>query len=84
MNAEAQVDLRVSKRVALGGQAGLEVLLDVFNVFNRTNFAEVNNVFGPGPFPEAPLRDSSGRVTYGRFVKAQAPRQVQLGARLRF
>ena len=84
MDAEMQIDLRVSKRIAFSGRTGLELMFDVFNLFNRTNFVEINNVFGPGAFPDAPLGDGSGRITYGRFEKAQAPRQIQLGARLRF
>jgi carboxypeptidase family protein/TonB-dependent receptor-like protein len=84
MNAEAQVDVRVSRRFALGSSVSVDVLFDAFNLFNRTNYLEINNVFGPGAFPGSPLRDNSGRVTYGRFEKAQAPRQLQLGARLRF
>jgi hypothetical protein len=84
MNADAQVDVRVSRRFALRGPVSVDVLFDAFNLFNRTNYLEINTVFGPGPFPGSPLRNSSGRVTYGRFEKAQAPRQLQLGARLRF
>jgi hypothetical protein len=59
-------------------------MVDIFNLFNRTTFTEINNVFGPGPFPQEPARDSLGRVTYGRGEKAAAPRQVQLGVRLNF
>jgi hypothetical protein len=48
------------------------------------NYAEVNDVFGTGPFPDQPQRDAQGRVTYGRFTKAYPPRQVQLALRLQF
>jgi hypothetical protein len=74
----------VTKRFALSGAASLDVMLDMFNLFNHTNFTEVNNVFGTGAFPVAPLRDAAGRVTYGLFEKAASPRQFQLGARLNF
>jgi len=51
---------------------------------NQTNFTDVNNTFGPGAFPQAPMHDAAGRVTYGLFEKAAPPRQFQLGARLNF
>ena len=74
---EAAVDLRVSRRF---GKSGLvvEPIFEVFNLFNRANFTDVNNVFGTGAYPSAPL------PTYGQFVRAAAPRQAQLGIRLTF
>jgi hypothetical protein len=84
MDAEFRLDLRVNKRFTLNRATSVDVMLDMFNLFNDTNFTEVNNTFGPGPFPQAPLQDSAGRVTYGRFEKAAPPRQFQLGARLNF
>jgi hypothetical protein len=80
----ATVDARLSRRFALRRSTSLEVLVEAFNLFDRVNYSEVNNVFGPGAFPEEPQRDSAGRVTYGRFTKAYAPRQVQIAARLSF
>jgi hypothetical protein len=53
-------------------------MLEAFNVLNRTNFIEVNNIFGPGSYPDNPL------PTYGLYQQAGAPRQIQLGARLTF
>jgi hypothetical protein len=58
--------------------------VEAFNLFDRVNYSEVNNVFGPGAFPGNPQRDASGRVTYGRYTRAYAPRQVQLALRLTF
>ena len=59
-------------------------MIEIFNLFNRTNYSEINNVFGPGAYPSQPARDDVGRVTYGTFQKALAPRQVQLALRLIF
>jgi len=84
MDPEFRVDLRVSRRFVLNGATSVDVMLDMFNLFNQTNFTEVNNIFGPGSFPQLPLRDAAGRVTYGLFEKAAPPRQFQLGARLTF
>ena len=78
------LDLRLARPFHIGPRATLTASIDVFNVFNRANFSEVNNVFGTGAFPADPQRDSQGRVTYGTYQKALAPRQVQLGARVAF
>jgi hypothetical protein len=80
----ATVDARLSRRVALRRGASLELMVEAFNLFNRVNYSEVNNVFGPGAFPDAPQQDSAGRATYGLYTKAYPPRQVQLAARLSF
>ena len=55
---EATVDLRVSRRFNPSGVA-VEPIFEVFNLFNRANFTDVNNIFGTGAFPSAPL------LTYG-------------------
>jgi hypothetical protein len=75
---QATVDLRVSKRVPLGPRAAVEGIVEVFNLFNRTNYTEVNNIFGTGAYPGSPL------PTFGRFEQAGPPRQIQLGARVSF
>jgi hypothetical protein len=60
------------------------VLAGAFNLFNRSNFSEVNAIFGRGAFPNEPQRDALGRVTYGLFERALPPRQVQLAIRVNF
>jgi hypothetical protein len=84
MPAQATFDLRVSRIVPLSGGVSLLPVFEVFNLFNRSNFSEVNNVFGTGAYPAQPARDAQGRVTYGTYQKALAPRQVQLAIRLTF
>jgi hypothetical protein len=76
--AESRLDLRVSRRVGLGGRATLTGSLDVLNALNRTNYIDINRVFGRGAYPSAPL------ATCGQFTQAAAPRQVQLSVRLAF
>ena len=76
--AQATVDVRISRRVAIAGRATVEGSLDVFNLFNRANFTEINNVFGIGAYPTAPL------PTFGQFLQAAPPRQIQLAARFTF
>jgi hypothetical protein len=82
--ATATVDARLSRRFALARTTSLEVIVEAFNLFDRTNYVDVNNVFGPGAFPDQPQKDAAGRVTYGRYTRAQDPRQVQLAVRLGF
>lgn len=84
MAGTATVDGRLSRQFGPWRGARLEVLVEGFNLLDRVNYRDVNNVFGPGAFPEAPQRDAAGRVTYGRYVAAYPPRQVQIAARLAF
>jgi hypothetical protein len=76
--AQATVDLRLSRRFGLGGRASVDGVFDVFNLFNRTNFTEANNIFGVGAYRNSPL------PTFGQFEKAGPPRQIQLGVRVNF
>jgi hypothetical protein len=75
--SEVTVDIRLSRRFR-AGKASIEPLFEVFNLFNRVNYTDVNNVFGAGAFPANPL------PTYGQFQRAAAPRQAQVSARIHF
>ena len=74
---QVSLDLRISRPVA-AGRLEIEPLLEVFNVFNRTNFVEVQNVFGAGPYPGQPS------PTYGQYTQAGPARQIQLAVRVAF
>jgi Carboxypeptidase regulatory-like domain/TonB dependent receptor len=78
MPSESTVDFRISRRFRLRGSAAIVPMFEVFNLFNRVNFTDVNNIFGPGAFPDNPLS------TYGQFLRAAPLRQVQLAARIVF
>jgi hypothetical protein len=78
------VDVRASKRLVMRGRASMLVIVEAFNLFNRSNFSEVNAIFGRGAFPNEPQRDAQGRVTYGLFEQALPPRQIQLALRASF
>lgn len=80
----ATVDARLSRTWALSRGVALELLVEAFNLLDRVNYSDVNNVFGPGAFPVEPQHDASGRTTYGLYTKAYPPRQAQLAARLTF
>ncbi|MEX2262536.1 MAG: TonB-dependent receptor [Bryobacteraceae bacterium] len=78
-------DLRIAKRLALGESRNLEFIADGFNIFNRLNFASLNNTVGniPGPFNLQGRRERSPSEPLG-FTSAFDPRRLQLGVRLRF
>ena len=71
----ATLDLRLSRGFRTGGRARAEVIIDAFNVLNRSNFLIPNNIIGTGPVP-AP--------GFGTPTAAADPRQVQLGLRWTF
>jgi hypothetical protein len=73
----ASTDVRVSRRFEAGSYR-VDAIVEVFNLLNRTNFSEINNVFGTGAYPSAPA------ATFGQFEKAGPPRQVQVAVRLGF
>jgi hypothetical protein len=70
------VDLRVAKGFGIG-PATLELLFEVFNVFNEEIVLEVNNV----QFLNAQLAPNPA---FGDVVRVADPRRIQLGARVLF
>ena len=40
-------DMRITRRFKMGEKANLQILAEGFNLFNRTNYASVNNIVGP-------------------------------------
>jgi hypothetical protein len=78
----ASVDLRVTRRFGIGATT-VDAIVEVFNLFNRTNFVEETNqssfaIFGSGVYPSNPLPG------YGRYTMTSPPRQVQLAVRVTF
>jgi hypothetical protein len=65
----ANVNLALLKHVTLAA-VRLQLRAEAFNVFNRANFDLPDNFFGS--------------PTFGQVLSAQAPRRVQLEARLLF
>ncbi len=73
------VDLRVARRFALGRtRPAVDLMLEVFNLFDHANITDVNPVFGTGAYPSAPL------PTFGQYTQAAAPRQVQVAVKVLF
>lgn len=84
MESQVNVDARLSKRFSFGRGFAIEGIVDVFNLFDRVNYTEINNIFGRGAYPGTPQKDSRDRVTYGVYEQALPGRQFQLGAKLIF
>jgi outer membrane receptor for Fe3+-dicitrate len=83
MPSQSVVDLRASRRFMFGERAYLEGIFEVFNLFNRTNYIETNNlssafIFGTGAYPTNPL------PAFGKFTQAGPPRQIQLAVKVAF
>lgn len=68
-----EVDLRVAKRIPIGERLSVDLIADVFNLFNRTNVLAVNQLCDPG----------SGSTCFaGQPTAAGDARQFQFGLKL--
>ena len=74
------LDLSAAKRIPIRGEARAELRFEVFNVFNRANFANPTLIaFAGATAGEAPL------ATFGRIRSTvTSARQMQLGLRITF
>jgi hypothetical protein len=87
----AQFDVSFAKMTRLAGARGLQIRVDVFNLFNRTNFAAPfsglqrdplsNSLNSTGSFGQS-LQTVGDEL--GGLIGAGGPRQVQLSARFSF
>jgi hypothetical protein len=68
-----QTDLSLMKNVPLGGDVRLQVRAEIYNLFNRANFANPNTSFDSAAF---------GQIT--ALATGATMRRVQLGAKLVF
>jgi carboxypeptidase family protein len=79
-------DMRLARRFFVKESRFLEVTVEGFNLFNRTNFQGINNVVGLTPLTDFDLSgraDQKPTVPLG-FTSASDPRQLQFGVRLNF
>jgi Carboxypeptidase regulatory-like domain/TonB dependent receptor len=85
-------DLRVTKAFRVGERGQLQIVAEGFNLFNRANFASVNNIVGPTctecsvlgkTFVQNGLNSVIPSQGLG-FTSALIPRQIQLGVRMAF
>ncbi len=81
------VDLRLSHRFSINEKAGVQLIAEGFNIFNRTNFASVNNVVGTNfTSSTANVSGLTSRLPNQPlgFTSTFPKRQIQLGVRLTF
>jgi hypothetical protein len=80
-------DLRVTHLTKFGDMRTLEFTFEAFNMFNRLNFASVNNTVGPtfdASITKIRGRSDVSPSTPLGFTSAFDPRRIQLGVRFRF
>jgi outer membrane receptor protein involved in Fe transport len=83
----ASVNLRATYRLPLGRRAGVDLIAEAFNLFNRTNW-DVNSVQSgealSGPTLQNPGLALNPNPKYGRFISTLSPLEFQLGVKLTF
>ncbi len=81
------MDMRLTRNVRLSNdKSKLELMVEAFNLFNRLNYASVNNTVGPnfaGPFHIQARTDVSPSVPLG-MTSAFDARRFQIGVRLTY
>ena len=70
----SSVDLRLMRSVPLGRNR-LELLVEVFNLFNHANYLVPNNIYGTGTTP---------LPAFGQPTAVGDPREMQFGVRVIF
>jgi hypothetical protein len=86
----AQVDLSVMKNTKLSENTSLQIRMDIFNLFNKANFADPsgglvqgdNNTLSPGAFFGQSISTVGNQL--GGLLGFGGPRQIQLSARFNF
>jgi len=71
----AGLNARLSKRFRFDRRRALLLQVEAFNLLNRTNFGGVNMTWGTG---------ATANAAFGSYTSANAPRQLQLGAKFEF
>ncbi|MEW6735626.1 MAG: TonB-dependent receptor, partial [Acidobacteriota bacterium] len=83
----ASVDLRLTRKISFLDHYQLQAFVEVFNLFNRVNISQIDNIFPPdgnGRF-NLPAKNGDRFIApRERFRGAFAPRQFQIGMRLSF
>jgi len=70
-----RVDARFQERLPLGGRRNVELMFEVFNLFNHVNYGSYTTTFSSGA--------QYGKPSYNES-RAYAPRIVQLGVHVTF
>jgi len=75
-----KVDLRITKDIRLAGTAKVQLIGEVFNLFNRANYGSYNTTLSATNAAQTALFGRPAQNTGNAYV----PRQAQLGFRLAF
>ena len=73
--ASATLDLRLLKFFKIRPHGKLDLVVEAFNLLNRTNVTQLNNVYGFGATP---------LVTFGRAIEAASSRHIQFSVDFEF
>ena len=79
-------DIRIGRQMATRARCRVDLTVDVFNVFNRTNYSGVNRVFGSRALTSADVTARTGLPPTEPLGLSSAypARQLQVGARVAF
>lgn len=77
--SQIQFDASLMKRIQVRERLNLDLRLEVFNLANRNNYINLNNVYGEGPAPRATFLQPIAGVT-----NTDPSRQIQFSIRLHF
>lgn len=83
----ASVDVRLTRTVKFKENISVQGFFEIFNLFNRVNISQINNLFPPdaqGKFNLPSKQDGLFSAPPSRFTGAFSPRQCQFGFRLKF
>jgi hypothetical protein len=79
-------DMRLARRLRVKNEAYFEFTFEAFNLFNRTNFAGINNVVGTLPLTRFDVNGDETKTPTQPlgFTSAAPRRQLQFGVRFTF
>jgi outer membrane receptor protein involved in Fe transport len=82
--ATYQFDMRVTRSIRVGERARIRLLLEGFNIFNRSNVLTVNNTFFNFNTTGTPLTAPSAGTAFGTARSFLTSRQLQLAIKFDF
>ena len=83
----ANVNLRITRRFSFGGGRGVDVIGEMFNLFNRVNYdvnSIINGKYLSGPTLANPAAAFVANPRYGVYTATLPAFEAQLGLRLNF
>ena len=83
----ANVNVRVTYRVPFGGTRGMDVIAEMFNLFNRVNYDVNSTITGQylsGPTLANPALPFVANTRYGQYTATLPPFEAQIGFRIGF